>query len=100
MKYFSTIILLFGLQHANAFEVECTCEDPCKTVSFEISKTNLGIFMTVDTAVNQVSGMATVSDSKVDDEITYRMNQFLLIRSGSNYEMFGSDRSCKVLTDT
>ena len=99
MKYFFIMILLFGFQYANAFEVECICEEPCKAVTFEISKTNLGTLMTVDTFVNQVSGMATVSDSKVDDEITYQLNQFLLIRSGSSYEMFGSERSCKVLTD-
>ena len=54
--------------------------------------------MTVDTLVNQLRGMATVSESKIDDEVTYQMDQYILIKSGHNFEFFGSGRSCKAST--
>jgi len=97
MKSLIFISLFFLSVQSFAFEVICTCAEPCTQVVFEVEESDLGTIMTVDTISSQTQGPATVSVSKVKDQTFYKLGNFSLLKIDGEFKMLGSDRVCSMV---
>jgi len=97
----SLIVVFIGLLSfsANAFEVICSCEEPCKQVVFEVSESEAGDSIAIDTETSLIEGVPTVISSKVKEQVVYKLGHIALIREGNNFRMLGSKRVCGLLVE-
>ena len=100
MKFITLILVgLFSFQ-TNAFDVICTCEDPCKQVVYSIDANESGpTFMTVETEKSTLSGYAVVSEDKVEDRVVYRLGSRVLVQDQNQFNTVNDDRVCSVLVE-
>ena len=97
MRFLIVVLVGFLSFQANAFEVICFGDDH-ELVVFKVFKSEAGtLLMSVNTDAGKFEGPVTVSENEDKKQIVYKLEDFTLVRKGSNFRMLDSDRICGLL---